>query len=76
MTAAARWRRRRLRMLVALDHPAVTWALIAASLFVVVQEDVKYAALPPAADVGVEAVTLALLAAFVVEIGAQRFLHV
>jgi hypothetical protein len=43
--------------------------LIFASLFVIIQEDFKYAALPPMADIGMEGVTLALLCAFVVEIG-------
>jgi hypothetical protein len=73
--AAAWWRRARLRLLWGLDHPVAAWCLIAASLFVVVQEDLKYAALPPGADLGMEGTTLALLCTFVVELGergAQR----
>lgn len=39
------------------------------SLFVIVQEDFKYAALPPSADIGLESITLCFLCIFVVEIG-------
>jgi hypothetical protein len=41
------------------------------TLFVIFQEDIKYAAFPPEADVGFEAVTLALLITFLVEIGER-----
>jgi hypothetical protein len=63
------WRRRRLQLLVALDHPLATWTLIVVSLFVIIQEDLKYCALPPAADVGMESVTLGFLCICVLEIG-------
>jgi len=71
-TAANTWRRRRLQLLVVLDHPITTWALIVMSLFVIVQEDFKYSALAPAADIGMESVTLAFLCIFVMEIGECR----
>ena len=64
-----RWLRWRLRGLSLVDHPYTTWALVLMTLFVIFQEDIKYAAFPPEADVGFEAVTLALLITFLVEIG-------
>eukprot|EP00878_Enallax_costatus_P013361 GHUV01013968.1.p1 GENE.GHUV01013968.1~~GHUV01013968.1.p1 ORF type:complete len:1219 (+),score=478.50 GHUV01013968.1:437-4093(+) len=60
---------RRLQLLSVLDSPATTWVLMMMTLFVIFQEDFKYAALPPSADIGFEAVTLALLCLFLVEIG-------
>lgn len=58
-----------LRLLRVLDLPITTWVLMMMTLFVIFQEDFKYAALPPSADIGFEAVTLALLLLFFVEIG-------
>jgi hypothetical protein len=51
-----------------LDSPAVSWVLIIMSLFVIFQEDFKYAVLPPPADLWFEGITLALLITFLLEI--------
>jgi hypothetical protein len=41
------------------------------SLFVIFQEDFKYAVLPPSADLWFESITAALLVTFMVEIGER-----
>uniref|UniRef100_A0A383W424 Ion transport domain-containing protein n=1 Tax=Tetradesmus obliquus TaxID=3088 RepID=A0A383W424_TETOB len=68
-SSSGRWKARRVRLLQALDSPGASWLLMVMTLFVIFQEDVKYAVLPPGADLGLEAVTLALLLLFLVEIG-------
>lgn len=68
-TLAARWKACRVRLLALLDAPATSWVLVGLTLFVIFQEDVKYALLPPTADLGLEAVTLAILLLFSLEIG-------
>jgi hypothetical protein len=65
-----RWKARRVRLLQLLDSPGTSWLLMVMTLFVIFQEDVKYAVLPPSADLGLEAITLALLLLFMLEIGA------
>jgi hypothetical protein len=67
---SSRWKARRMRLLQLLDSPGTSWLLMVMTLFVIFQEDVKYALLPPSADLGLEAVTLALLLLFLIEIGA------
>jgi hypothetical protein len=68
-TASRGWPARRLQLLRLLDSPAASWLLIAMSLFVIFQEDFKYAVLPPTADLWFESITAALLVTFMVEIG-------
>jgi hypothetical protein len=70
-TSSGRWKARCVRLLQLLDSPATSWLLMVMTLFVIFQEDVKYAVLPPGADLGLEAITLALLLLFMAEIGAQ-----
>jgi hypothetical protein len=65
----ARWAQARLKGLVIVDHPATTWILIVITMFVIFQEDLKYAAFEPQADVVFEGITLAFLLMFLVEIG-------
>ena len=65
------WPRWRARLLRALDSPRATCALLALTLFAILQEDCKYALLPARADVYVEAATAAAVAALLAEIGAS-----
>jgi hypothetical protein len=65
------WAARRVRVLQLLDSPAASWGLIVMSLFVIFQEDFKYAVLPPPADLWFESITLALLITFLLEIGER-----
>jgi hypothetical protein len=67
-SSSSRWASRRLRLLQLLDSPTASWVLIVMSLFVIFQEDFKYAVLPPTADLWFESITLALLITFLVEI--------
>jgi hypothetical protein len=69
-SSSGRWKARRVHLLQLLDSPGTSWLLMVMTLFVIFQEDVKYAVLPPGADLGLEAVTLALLLLFMLEIGA------
>lgn len=70
-SAGPSWKGRRVKLLQLLDSPGTSWVLMVMTLFVIFQEDFKYALLPPSADLGLEAVTLALLVLFLVEIGEQ-----
>lgn len=63
------WTRVKYNVLAALDDARVGWVLMVMTLFVIFQEDFKYAVLPPGADVGIESITLALLMIFIAEIG-------
>jgi hypothetical protein len=63
------WPARRVRLLQLLDSAAASWLLIVMSLFVIFQEDIKYAVLPPTADLWFESITLVLLITFMLEIG-------
>lgn len=74
-SAQTRWKSWRLQLLQLLDSPGTSWVLMMMTLFVIFQEDFKYAVLPPSADIGFEAVTLALLMLFLVEIGEVDALH-
>jgi hypothetical protein len=66
---AASWKTKRVWLLQLLDAPGTSWVLMIMTMFVIFQEDVKYAMLPPTADLAMEAVTLAILLLFLTEIG-------
>lgn len=46
------------------------------TLFVIFQEDFKYAVMPPSADLGFEIVTLIFLLLFLIEIGEQILAYI
>jgi hypothetical protein len=74
---AADWRSaslpgpRRVRLVQLLEAPLTAAAMLAMSLFVIFEEDLKLAALPPRADEAMGAATAACLCAFLLELGAR-----
>lgn len=70
------WKAWRLKLLGLLDSPGTSWLLMLMTLFVIFQEDFKYAVMPPSADLGFEIVTLIFLLLFLIEIGEQILAYI